>query len=217
MRFFFPPVSTLERPRFVGVPGKLPSILQSIRESYWNKRKPIWRISQSFHDQHSLLSEMQRTWQLASLRILVLNWPAPFSLRDSSPRHPVGHCGSVLPNCWKLARLIQEPCPCSKSYNYIVLYTSYYTDYWLLYLNLCIYIYDYHWLHVSYIIFDYWLLYLNQPHFFTKNPPTIINHPKHRHGTGRGTREPPRKSWLSTGAFSRVLWMAGCDVPSCEV
>lgn len=139
MEFFPTSLYLKEKPRFVGVPGKLPSILQSMRESYWNKRKPIWRISQSFHDQHSLLSEMQRTWRLASLRILVLNWPAPFSLQDSSPRHPVGHCGSVLPTCCKFAKLIQEPLSMFKViqlYRIIYIYTSYYTDYWLLYLNL---------------------------------------------------------------------------------
>lgn len=134
MEFFPTSLYLKEKPRFVGVPGKLPSILQSMRESYWNKRKPIWRISQSFHDQHSLLSEMQRTWRLASLRILVLNWPAPFSLQDSSPRHPVGHCGSVLPTCCKFAKLIQEPLSMFKViqlYRIIYIYI-YIILYWLL-------------------------------------------------------------------------------------
>ena len=189
---FFPPVSTLEKPRFVGVPGKLPSILQSMRESYWNKRKPIWRISQSFHDQQAAFGNAT----CGNLRV----WGSWCWTGRLPSRSRTRHWGTLLVTVVRFCPLVESLLSWYKSYvhvqshtiiscysviyiYHIILSTDYYILIYIIWLGL----------YVSYIIFNYWLLYLNQPHFFTKNPPTIINHPKHRHGTGRGTREPLRK------------------------
>lgn len=90
----------------------------------------------------------------------------------SRTRHRGTLLVTVVRFCPLVASLLswyKSHCPCSKSYNYIVLYIYIHhiiliTDYYIL-----IYI-IWLWLYVSYIIFNFWLLYLNQTHFFTKNP-----------------------------------------------